>query len=155
MQSICYRCMTTVRNDSTTVESDFSLVMNQKYFIRRIISSSTPVLFLLSSTASKPILTSLQSSPTLFYYGSFVLFSQGTLIIPDPRLEFPAIANFRIRNVRIPCSAIDAPPSWTVIGAVAALYAAIDSVSTSVALTRVPLYSCNGSCHCHVPYFVV
>ena len=47
-----------------------------------------------------------------------------------------------LRQRRAVCSAIDGPPCWTAIRAVAALYAAIDSVSTSVAMTRVSLYSC-------------
>ena len=45
-------------------------------------------------------------------------------------------------GMRAPCSAIDGPPCRTAIRAVATLYADIDSVSISVAMTRVPLYSC-------------
>ena len=40
------------------------------------------------------------------------------------------------------CTAIDGPPCWTATRALAALYAAIDSVPTPVATTRVTLYSC-------------
>ena len=45
-------------------------------------------------------------------------------------------------RVKNHCIAIDGPPCWNVISAVTALYAAVDGLSTSVAVTRVAPYSC-------------
>ena len=102
MQRLCYSCMTTIRNDSITVEPDYSLVKDLKFLYKNkslfFYSIPFPSLIQFPQNQFSSHYIHLLASDIMAHPSRF---PQGTPIIPDPRRDFPAVLDFNIGDIRI------------------------------------------------------